>query len=117
MLEIDKKYTVVDFGIGTDHWLMLLNDPFPHSLIREAFPGRDVELIGYGRDQRHGKQAMRPGVACRRHQCPYCHAMDVHQDGDTLVRYFGKEWQAYLAGAVLRVQTHPGSRIGELPNE
>lgn len=51
MLEIDKRYTVVDFGIGTDHWLVALNDPFPHPLIREAFPGRNVELIWYSRDQ------------------------------------------------------------------
>lgn len=45
------EYTLFQFGMGTDHFVISLDRPFPHPVIREIFPGTDLRLIWYGRDQ------------------------------------------------------------------
>jgi hypothetical protein len=51
LLEVADMYTLFRFNMGIDHWVICLNDPFPHRVIREAFAGTDLRLIWYGEKQ------------------------------------------------------------------
>jgi hypothetical protein len=47
LLEVKETYTLFRFNMGIDNWVICLDDPFPHPVIREAFPGMDLRLIWY----------------------------------------------------------------------
>ncbi len=44
---IAKQYTLLRFTIGTDNWVICLNDRYPHPIIREHFGGNDLKLMWY----------------------------------------------------------------------
>jgi hypothetical protein len=41
------EYLLFHFGIGTDHFIISLNDPYPTPVIRQAFPYADLQMIWY----------------------------------------------------------------------
>lgn len=51
LLEVGTRYVLLRFGIGTDHWIVCLNDPFPTPGIRLAFPHQKFDLIWYSPDE------------------------------------------------------------------
>jgi hypothetical protein len=51
LLEVAGTYTLFRFNMGIDHWLICLDDPYPNPVIREAFPGTDLNLIWYEEEQ------------------------------------------------------------------
>ena len=51
LVEVAPRYLLLRLGVGTDHWIICLNDPFPTPEIREAFPGVDLQLIWFSPDQ------------------------------------------------------------------
>lgn len=51
LLDFKSEYTLFDFGVGSDHFVISLDKPFPHPVIREAFQGVDLRLIWYSSDQ------------------------------------------------------------------
>lgn len=51
LLEVGTMYTLFRFNMGIDNWVICLDDPFPHPVIREAFPGMDLRLIWYGKKE------------------------------------------------------------------
>jgi hypothetical protein len=44
-------YTLFRFNMGVDHWVVCLDDPYPHPVIREAFPGIELDLMWYSDEQ------------------------------------------------------------------
>jgi hypothetical protein len=46
-----SQYTLLRFTIGTDNWVICLNDRYPHPIIREQFKDHDLKLIWYSRDE------------------------------------------------------------------
>lgn len=42
-------YTLFRFSIGTDNWVICMDDRYPSPAIRGAFPEKDLKLIWYGR--------------------------------------------------------------------
>ena len=51
LLEFKSEYTLLDFSMGTDHWVVSLSQPFPHPVVKEAIPGTEMSLIWYGSNQ------------------------------------------------------------------
>lgn len=51
LLEAPPDFVLCRLGVGTDHWLVCLNDPYPSPEIRKAFPNRDLKLIWYAPDE------------------------------------------------------------------
>jgi hypothetical protein len=51
LLEATGRYTLFRFNMGVDNWVICLDDPFPHPVIREAFPGTSMNLIWYEDEQ------------------------------------------------------------------
>lgn len=47
LLEIGALYTLLALTVGTDVWVVSLNDPYPTPVIREAIPDTTLELIWY----------------------------------------------------------------------
>jgi hypothetical protein len=45
LLEVARCYTLLVMAVGTDTWVVSLNDPYPTPVIREAVPETDLELI------------------------------------------------------------------------
>lgn len=41
------SYTLSCLTLGTETWVICLNDPLPHPVIRKSFPTRDLKLITY----------------------------------------------------------------------
>ena len=37
--------------MGTDNWVICLNDPYPNPVICDAFPGEMLSLIWYSREE------------------------------------------------------------------
>jgi hypothetical protein len=54
LFEYQKNYLLFLFSMGTDYWVVSLNDPFPTPVIREAFPDNKLELIWYSKEQYKG---------------------------------------------------------------
>jgi hypothetical protein len=50
LFDYQNSYLLFLFSMGTDYWLICLNDPFPTSNIRNAFPDDELELIWYPKD-------------------------------------------------------------------
>ena len=51
LVEVAETYTLFGFSMGVDHWVICLDDPYPHPVIRDAFPGRALDLLWYPDDQ------------------------------------------------------------------
>jgi hypothetical protein len=51
VVEVADRYTLFRFSMGVDNWVVCLDDPYPHPIIREAFPSHDLQLIWYEQDQ------------------------------------------------------------------
>ena len=47
LLEIPQRYTLAHLRIGTDNWIVCLNDPCPTPEIRYAFPENELQCIWY----------------------------------------------------------------------
>lgn len=45
--EIAKKYIVLQFSVGTDYWVVCLNNKFPTPEILEGFPGEKLNCMWY----------------------------------------------------------------------
>lgn len=45
------QYTLFRFTIGTDNWVICLNDRYPHPIIREHFGEQELKLIWYSREE------------------------------------------------------------------
>ena len=54
LLEVDREYLLLVLTVGTDTWVVCLNDPFPTPRIRSAFPDEELRLIWYSRDELQG---------------------------------------------------------------
>ena len=51
LLEYDNRYILFRFCVGTDNWIVCLNDPFPTPDIMQAFPGRSLQCIWYPQEE------------------------------------------------------------------
>ena len=51
LLEIADLYTVLSLTVGTDTWIVSLNDPFPTPVIRSGFPDQEIKLIWYSPEE------------------------------------------------------------------
>jgi len=51
LVDIGGKYVLLALTIGTDTWVVSLNDPFPTPVIRSAFPNNELSLIWYSPDE------------------------------------------------------------------
>lgn len=51
LLELVSQYTLLVFTVGTDTWVVSLNDPFPTPVICAAVPVSKLELIWYAPEQ------------------------------------------------------------------
>ena len=51
LLDFSSKYILFCFAMGTDSWLVCLNEPYPTPEIQLAFPGRSLNPIWYTPDQ------------------------------------------------------------------
>ena len=47
VIHFQSRYLLFSFCMGTDNWVVSLNDPFPHPVIRNAFPNDTLKLIWY----------------------------------------------------------------------
>ena len=56
LLEIRSRYTLLVLTVGTDVWVVSLNDPYPTPVIREALPHTTLELIWYTPKRRERKR-------------------------------------------------------------
>jgi len=54
LLDFRKKYILSTLTIGTDTWVVSLNDPFPTPEICSAFPGEELKLIWYSPEEVRG---------------------------------------------------------------
>lgn len=51
LLNVADIYTLLVLAVGTDSWVISLNDPYPTPAIRNCFPRRDLSLIWYGPEE------------------------------------------------------------------
>jgi hypothetical protein len=51
LVDIGGKYVLLALTIGTDTWVVSLNDPFPTPVIRSAFPNNELSLIWSSPDE------------------------------------------------------------------
>lgn len=51
LLNFQSQYLLFYFGMGTDNWVICLNDPYPNPIIRNAFPSEMLNLIWYSREE------------------------------------------------------------------
>lgn len=51
LLNFKEKYTLLVLSVGTDTWVVSLNDPFPTPEIQLAFPELELHLIWYSTDE------------------------------------------------------------------
>jgi hypothetical protein len=51
LVEVAGTYTVFRFSMGVDYWVVCLDDPYPHPVIREAFPSIQLDLMWYSDEQ------------------------------------------------------------------
>jgi len=47
IIDVYHIYTIFHFSIGTDNWVVSLNNRYPTLLIKNAFPDDDLKLIWY----------------------------------------------------------------------
>lgn len=51
LLEFAERYTLAHLRVGTDNWVVCLNDPFPTTEIRSVFPEQELQCIWYSPDE------------------------------------------------------------------
>jgi len=51
LLDVGGKYCLVVLTVGTDTWVVSLDDPYPTPIIRGCFPGRELHLVWYSREE------------------------------------------------------------------
>lgn len=51
LVNLGGTYTLLAFTVGTDTWVICLNDPFPTPSIRSCFPGQELALIWYSPEE------------------------------------------------------------------
>jgi len=51
LLEIADLYTVLSLAVGTDTWIVSLNEPYPTPVIRSGFPDQEMKLIWYSPEE------------------------------------------------------------------
>lgn len=51
LLDFEGKYILLALSVGTDTWVVSLNDPFPTLEIQLAFPELELQLIWYSTDE------------------------------------------------------------------
>ena len=49
VVEVASLYTLLVLNVGTDTWVVTLNDPYPTPIIREAVPDTRLQLIWYSK--------------------------------------------------------------------
>lgn len=49
--KFEEKYLLFGFSMGTDNWLISLNDPYPNPRIQQAVPGKKLDLIWYSKEE------------------------------------------------------------------
>lgn len=47
LVEMAGTYILFRFGMGVDHWIVCLDGPYPHPVIREAIPSIQLDLMWY----------------------------------------------------------------------
>jgi hypothetical protein len=47
LFEFAEQYTLAHLRVGSDNWVVCLNDPFPTTEIKKAFPDRELQCIWY----------------------------------------------------------------------
>lgn len=55
LIEIGDEYVLLRLGVGTDNWVVCLNDPFPPPEIGIAFPNRRLQCIWYSPEEIENK--------------------------------------------------------------
>lgn len=51
ILSVQNTYDLFSFRVGVDHWIICMNDPYPTPIIRDAFPGAELQLVWYSRKE------------------------------------------------------------------
>lgn len=54
LVDVGQTYALSTLTIGTDTWVIALNDPFPTPAICAAFPGKELNLIWYSAEELGG---------------------------------------------------------------
>jgi len=57
ILQATEAYTLLALTVGTDNWVICLNDPYPTPVIRSAFPDQDLNLIWYAPEEMQSEKA------------------------------------------------------------
>ena len=65
IVEVAGTYKLLVLIVGTDHWIICLNDPYPTPVIRSAFPEVELNLIWYGQDEMKSRKAQQKGAPDR----------------------------------------------------
>jgi len=55
LLQFGKEYVLFCFGMGSDNWIVSLNDPYPSPEITKAFPGMKLNCIWYSPEEMKSK--------------------------------------------------------------
>jgi len=51
LVDFENWYTLFAFSMGTDNWIVSLNDPYPTPQIRRVIPNDDLNLLWYPSEQ------------------------------------------------------------------
>lgn len=51
IIECHDRYLLLRFSMGTDNWVISLNDPYPHPIIRTVFADETLHLMWYENTQ------------------------------------------------------------------
>ena len=51
LFEFNNQFVLFRLGVGTDNWIVCLNDPFPTPEIRRAFSDRKLQCIWYSPEE------------------------------------------------------------------
>jgi HNH endonuclease len=51
LFECSNRYTLAHLRVGTDNWVVCLNEPFPTTEIRSAFPEQELQCIWYSPEE------------------------------------------------------------------
>ena len=72
LLDVGTAYTLLVFTVGTDTWVVSLNDPYPTPVICEAVPDTPLKLIWYAPEELRENGVQHPdaldGSASTRHK-------------------------------------------------
>lgn len=57
ILDVSGRYLLLALTVGTDTWIVCLNDPYPTPAIHRAFPDKSLSLIWYDAEEIKHKKA------------------------------------------------------------